>query len=237
MIEENVSQSEEQSELEGTSTRRKAEKEKKSGSVGKTFIFKGKLVVVGDIAVGKTSVVSRFIDNKFLKDQRSSIGVAYSTKTITVDSTKTVKLDLWDTAGQERFRSISSLFYRGAGAALIVYDITDRKSFTTAQTFWLKQLRQYAVRHAIIALAGNKSDLEGRRQVPRAEARAFAEREGLIYLETSAKSGRNISQIFGAIAREVPKHLESGGFKVVGVDQGPRDLIRSDEPRPDGCGC
>eukprot|EP00501_MAST-03F_sp_TOSAG23-6_P000812 GSMAST32.ASY1.ANO1.842.1 assembled CDS len=199
----------------------------------KKFVFKGKLVVVGDIAVGKTSIVSRFIDNKFEKDQRSSIGVAYSTKTITVDQKKTVKLDLWDTAGQERFRSISSLFYRGAGAALMVYDVTNRKSFETVRNFWLKQLRQYAVKNAIIALAGNKSDLDGmRRQVSREEAEAFAEEENIIYYETSAKSGENVFQIFGSIASEVSDCI---GFKVIGVEA-TRNLREINVPKS-GCGC
>lgn len=118
------------------------------------IIYKGKLIVVGDTNVGKTSIVERLTENKFSLNQKTSVAVAYSTKQMVVDKHTTVKFDIWDTAGQERFRSISALFYRGSAAAIIVYDITDRKSFETAKNYWLKQLRMHAVKDCIIVFAG-----------------------------------------------------------------------------------
>lgn len=200
--------------------------------------YKGKLVIVGDIAVGKTSLLSRFVYGKFYADQRSSIGVAYSTKTVTVKD-NIIKLDIWDTAGQERFRSISSLFYRGSGAALIVYDITDKKSLQTVKTEWLKAIRQYAVDNVTIALAGNKLDMADRRQVSREEAEEFAKENGLIHIETSAKTGDGVDEIFRAIANQVPKLVESSqtretcGFKIIRA--APRRISRDAEG--DGCAC
>eukprot|EP00941_MAST-03F_sp_MAST-3F-sp1_P003574 g3574.t1 len=191
----------------------------------KNFIFKGKLVIVGDVAVGKTSIVSRFIDRTFKKDQRSSIGVAYSTKVISIDPTTTVRFDLWDTAGQERFRSISSLFYRGAGAALMVCSLDDRKSFDSIKNFWLSQLRTHAP-SAIIALAANKCDLSNR-EVSDEELTEFAEKESLIFYQTSAKKGINVDLIFGEIAKEVPKQVEkegNEGFHVVAIDLGSENI-------------
>ena len=121
-------------------------------------IFKGKLIVVGDTNVGKTSIVERLTENRFSLNQKTSVAVAYSTKQVIVDDRTTVKFDIWDTAGQERFRSISALFYRGSAAAIIVYDITDRKSFDTARNYWLTQLKTHAVKDCIIVFAGKLGD-------------------------------------------------------------------------------
>ncbi len=129
--------------------------------------YKGKLVVVGGIAVGKTSLIGYLLDNRPLRDPASSVGVAYSTKTLHLPSGKSVRLDVWDTAGQERFRSVNSLYYRGAAAGVVVYDITDAASFRTAVEYWWPQLRTSGASNVLVALVGNKCDLESRRQVSR----------------------------------------------------------------------
>ena len=117
-------------------------------------VFKGKLIVVGDTNVGKTSIVERLTENKFSVNQKTSVAVAYSTKQVVVDEYSTVKFDIWDTAGQERFRSISNLFFHGSAAAIIVFDITDRKSFDTARSYWVNQLEKGATPDCIIVFAG-----------------------------------------------------------------------------------
>ena len=219
-----------------------------SGAVEKrNIVCKGKLVVVGDIAVGKTSLVQSLCTGQFNRNQRSSIGVAYSTKTISVDESTTVKLDVWDTAGQERFRSIGSLFIRDAGAAVIVYDITCKSSFVNVKEYWLDQLRSYAVPQMIVALAGNKADLKSKRQVSKEDADAFAEKEGLIHLECSAKTGLNVQDIFRAIAAKVPEvvgssELAGPGFKVVslassGSGSKLRLSVEKSAANSSGCGC
>lgn len=206
-------------------------------------VVKGKMVIVGDIAVGKTSILGRYVSNKFNRDQRSSIGVAYSTKTCHLEDDITLKLDIWDTAGQERFRSISSLFYRQCGAALIVYDITDKKSLDTVKDFWLKQIKQYATKKVIIGLAGNKMDMQSRRQIPLEDAKKFAEEHGLIHMETSAKTGENVKEIFMAIAHRVPGVVrdsseagddEESGFKIIGTSVRRR---LSKDKETGSCGC
>ena len=105
--------------------------------------YKGKMVVVGGIAVGKTSLIGYLLDNRPLRDPASSVGVAYSTKTLHLPSGKSVRLDVWDTAGQERFRTITSSYYRGAHGIIIVYDITDRESFDNVKQ-WLNEIDRYA---------------------------------------------------------------------------------------------
>lgn len=154
-----------------------------------------------------------------------------------------IKLDIWDTAGQERFRSISSLFYRESGAALIVYDVTDKKSLQMVKDFWLKQIKQYATSSVIIALAGNKCDLMNRREVSEEEAKTFAEENGLIYFETSARTGKNVVEIFTEIASRVPKLVNDNrgderrgnvGFKLIGKEA-PRQLDAVTEKG--GCAC
>ena len=133
--------------------------------------------------------------------------------------------------GQERFRSISALFYRGSAAGIIVYDVTDRNSFDTVAKFWFRQLKQYALKDIIIALAGNKADLVDKRAVALDEVEAYCKANNMIHLETSAKTGQNIEELFIEIARRVPKALDGGGFKVVEVAAPPEDLEERSEGR------
>ena len=126
------------------------------------------------------------------------------TQTVTVDDT-TVKFEIWDTAGQERYRSLAPMYYRGAAAAIVVYDVTNKDSFNGAKS-WVKELQRRGDANVIVALAGNKADLEDQRVVETEEGRAFAEENGIIFLETSAKNATNIRQIFVDIAHRLPKN-------------------------------
>lgn len=115
---------------------------------------------------------------------------------------KTVKAQIWDTAGQERYRAITSAYYRGAVGALLVYDITKRQTFDNVQR-WLRELRDHADSNIVIMMAGNKSDLKHLRAVQEEDARAFAEQEGLSFLETSALEALNIEKAFQTILTEI----------------------------------
>jgi len=117
-----------------------------------------------------------------------------------------VKFEIWDTAGQERYRSLAPMYYRGAAAAVVVYDITNPDSFTGAKS-WVKELQRRAdPPNVVIALAGNKADLESRRKVAFEEANSYAEENGILHLETSAKNANNVKALFVEIAKKLPKN-------------------------------
>lgn len=163
-----------------------------------------KLVLLGEAAVGKSSAVDRFVKNDFFEFQQPTIGAAFMTQTMKL-SDCVVKFEIWDTAGQERYRSLAPMYYRGAAAALVVYDITDHDSFNGAKT-WIDELTRLGSTDIVIALAGNKSDLNDKREVLTSEAKAYAQENGCIFFETSAKTGENINDVFRAIAEKLPKH-------------------------------
>merc|ERR1712177_191054 len=141
-----------------------------------------KLVLLGESAVGKSSLVLRFVKGQFHEFQESTIGAAFLTQTVALDDS-TVKFEIWDTAGQERYRSLAPMYYRGAAAAIVVYDITNPDSFTGAKS-WVKELQRRGDPNVVIALAGNKADLESRRKVEFEEANTYAEENGILHLET-----------------------------------------------------
>lgn len=129
---------------------------------------------------------------------------AFLTQTVALDDA-TVKFEIWDTAGQERYRSLAPMYYRGASAAIVVYDITNQDSFTGAKS-WVKELQRRGDPNVVIALAGNKADLDGRRKVEFEEAQAYAEEQGILHLETSAKNANNVKALFVEIAKKLPKN-------------------------------
>mmetsp|Transcript_19566 Transcript_19566/g.27515 ORF Transcript_19566/g.27515 Transcript_19566/m.27515 type:complete len:194 (-) Transcript_19566:393-974(-) len=163
-----------------------------------------KLVLLGDTAVGKSCLVVRFVRDEFFEFQEPTIGAAFLTQTVSLDDT-TIKFEIWDTAGQERYRSLAPMYYRGAAAAIVVYDITNPDSFAGAKS-WVKELQRRGDPNVVIALAGNKADLETRRKVPFEAANAYAEENGILHLETSAKNASNVKTLFVEIAKKLPKN-------------------------------
>uniref|UniRef100_A0A672JRS3 small monomeric GTPase n=1 Tax=Salarias fasciatus TaxID=181472 RepID=A0A672JRS3_SALFA len=163
------------------------------------YLFK--VVLIGDSGVGKSNLLSRFTRNEFNLESKSTIGVEFATRSIQVDG-KTVKAQIWDTAGQERYRAITSAYYRGAVGALLVYDIAKHLTYENVER-WLKELRDHADSNIVIMLVGNKSDLRHLRAVPTDEARAFAEKNGLSFLETSALDSTNVEMAFQTILTEI----------------------------------
>ncbi len=145
----------------------------------------------------------RFVRDEFFEFQEPTIGAAFLTQTVTVDDF-TVKYEIWDTAGQERYRSLAPMYYRGAAAAVVVFDITKKDSFTGAKS-WVKELQRRGDPNVVIALAGNKADMESKRKVQTEEAQAYATENNIIYLETSAKTSENVRNLFNEIAKKLPK--------------------------------
>jgi len=170
---------------------------------GTNKVFQFKLVLLGESAVGKSSLVLRFVKGQFLEFQESTIGAAFLTQTVCLNDL-TVKFEIWDTAGQERYHSLAPMYYRGAQAAIVVYDITSRDSFERAKA-WVKELQRQGNPNIVIALTGNKLDLAQNRQVQTQEAQSYSEENGILFMETSAKTAANVNELFVAIAKKLPK--------------------------------
>eukprot|EP01033_Poteriospumella_lacustris_P013182 gene13181-9445_t len=163
------------------------------------YLFK--VVLIGDSGVGKSNLLSRFTRDEFNLESKSTIGVEFATKSIQVDG-KTIKAQIWDTAGQERYRAITSAYYRGAVGALLVYDISKQSTFENVDR-WLKELKDHAESNIVIMLVGNKSDLRHKRAVSTEDAMAFAERNNLAFIETSALDSTGVNEAFRQILTEI----------------------------------
>ncbi|KAF9462745.1 P-loop containing nucleoside triphosphate hydrolase protein [Collybia nuda] len=185
---------------------------------GITWHYVLKFIITGDAAVGKSSLLIRLTDQRFLANPDPTLGVEFGSKLITIpEEDKIVKLQCWDTAGTESFRSITRSYYRGAAGCLLVYDVTSRKSFTNTRS-WLADVREHADPHLTCILVGNKVDLcEGdlngrRREVPTEEAELWAKEEGLLFVEASAKSGQNVEDAFVRAASDILSKIRRGVF-------------------------
>lgn len=222
-----------------------------------------KLVLLGEAAVGKSSLVLRFVNNDFQENKEPTIGAAFLTQKCNLP-TRTIKFEIWDTAGQERFASLAPMYYRNAQAALVVYDLTKPTSLIKAK-HWVAELQRQASPGIVIALVGNKLDLTNdsagsgdaaaggddaedsgdARKVSTEEAKAYAEEEGLLFFETSAKTGTNVTEVFTAIANAIPETSlksargpgASNAVSRAGEEQrvsltGPRD-----QAGKEGCAC
>ncbi|KAK4974714.1 GTP-binding protein of the rab/ypt [Elasticomyces elasticus] len=193
-----------------------------------------KLVLLGESAVGKSSLVLRFVKDQFDDYRESTIGAAFLTQTIALDDTTTVKFEIWDTAGQERYKSLAPMYYRNANCAVVVYDITQAASLDKAKS-WVKELQRQANENIIIALAGNKADLvteqPDKRAVQQSDAEAYAREAGLLFFETSAKTAENVKELFTAIARKLP--IEQASQRGLGTRGGPRPGV---DLRPEATG-
>ncbi|SMY23852.1 unnamed protein product [Zymoseptoria tritici ST99CH_1A5] len=206
-----------------------------------------KLVLLGESAVGKSSLVLRFVKDQFDDYRESTIGAAFLTQTIALDEQTTVKFEIWDTAGQERYKSLAPMYYRNANCAVVVYDITQASSLDKAKA-WVKELQRQANENIIIALAGNKADLVAeqpdKRAVPTADAEAYAREANLLFFETSAKTAENVKELFTAIAKKLPieqasqRGMRGAAGRPSGVDLGSRqDPGTTSGGGPGGCNC
>lgn len=159
------------------------------------------MVLLGSSGVGKSSLATRFVKGEF-KDSQPTVGCAFQTHVVNVNGAS-LRFEIWDTAGQEKYHSVTPLYYRGAHAALLVYDISKRETFTRAQ-LWLKELEKQTIPDStVVWLVGNKLDLSRRRQVSAQEGQSLAEDRGLGFMETSALSGDHVNQLLLTVAYRV----------------------------------
>ncbi len=160
-----------------------------------------KILLIGNSAVGKSSLLLRFADEIFHETFFPTIGVDFKIRTIEQAGGSLVKLQMWDTAGQEKFKHVTSSYYKGAQGIVLVFDLCDRKSFQDVKG-WMAEIEKHSNLESVRVLVGNKFDLEGR-QVGKEEAQQFAENEGMIYYEASAKLNLNVDTIFLRLAAEM----------------------------------
>ncbi len=161
-----------------------------------------KIVLIGESGVGKTSIISQFIDQIFQDDQQSTIGGTFGTKTVKCSNGKLLKLEIWDTAGQERYRSVTKMFYKDANAAILVYDITNPSSFEQLQKYWIEQVKDSSPKGIILSIIANKSDLIEYEKVDEGEARKFAQSINALFAVTSAKNNTGVNDLFLEIAKK-----------------------------------
>jgi len=166
--------------------------------------FKLKVLLTGAAAVGKTSLVQRFIKNRFAANYKLTVGVDILTKDVEFRPGEIATLSIWDIGGQQRFEFIRSTFYKGAAGALLVFDLSRAQTYIEIRK-WLTEIRQFAGEKLPFVLIGNKADLieDVGEVIDRNDARNFAESEGSIYLETSAKTGQSVDESFTELTRRI----------------------------------
>ena len=157
--------------------------------------LKLKLVLLGDSGVGKTNLISRYIHNAFQQDTKATIGVEFFCKTFKVNNNKVVKIEIWDTAGQERYKSITSVYYKGAKGAFIVYDITSRKSFDNVDK-WIEEIKEKTSKDIKLLVIGNKIDLNEQRVISTEEAKYRYKDMDIPVIETLALNDTNFEYAF-----------------------------------------
>lgn len=174
-----------------------------------SYAYLFKYIIIGDTGVGKSCMLLQFTDKRFQPVHDLTIGVEFGARLINIDGQQ-IKLQIWDTAGQESFRSITRSYYRDAAGALLVYDITRRESFNHLSR-WLEEARQNGNPSMTVMLIGNKTDLEHRRAVSTKEGEVFAAENGLVFMETSAKTAANVENAFIKTAESIYDKIK-GGF-------------------------
>jgi len=155
-----------------------------------------KIVLLGEAGVGKTSIITRYISGSFSQVVMTSTGSSFVAKKIELDDKKKVKLQIWDTAGQERYRSLAKIFYQSAAVAVLVYDVTLKKSFEQLKEYWVKEIKDNAPDNIIIAIAANKSDDYLNQDVDTADGKKLAKSLDALFICTSAKLGNGIEELF-----------------------------------------
>lgn len=172
----------------------------------KSYDYLFKLLLIGDSGVGKTSILFKFSEDTFSPAFISTIGIDFKIRTIQVDG-KRIKLQVWDTAGQERFRTITTAYYRGAMGIMLVYDVTNLRSFDNISN-WIRNIEMHATKEVELMILGNKCDIADKRQVSKEKGEQLALQHSIKFMETSAKASINIEEAFMTLARDIKLRME-----------------------------
>ena len=195
-----------------------------------------KVVLVGDTGVGKTSIIERYINNKYDDNQKTTLVSSYTFKKIDIKKyNKSVSLDIWDTAGQEVYRSISKNFYLNASIGILVYDISRKTSFESIKTYWYEQLKTFGEENMIFDVVGNKTDLFDHEEVPENEAKNFAKSMNAGFHLVSCKNSVGIKDLFEDCAK---KYLEINNLtKENKINQNADKVTLNSEKKKEKKGC
>lgn len=207
-----------------------------------------KIIIVGESGVGKTALCWKFVDGRFIENHKATIGADLLTKTIDIGSHKNVLLQLWDTAGQERYQSMSSAFWRGANACIMIYDITNKESFDQINKWrdnLLREIDPEQIETFPLLLIGNKSDLsDEKREVQIFDARNYAQQYQMLFYETSALNGFNINPSIQELAKAAIKVYKHDIPYLEPVSNGDPDLYTAEiqeleefKAQPNYCAC
>eukprot|EP00828_Plagiopyla_frontata_P014598 TRINITY_DN1909_c0_g4_i1.p1 TRINITY_DN1909_c0_g4~~TRINITY_DN1909_c0_g4_i1.p1 ORF type:complete len:213 (+),score=41.00 TRINITY_DN1909_c0_g4_i1:106-744(+) len=205
-----------------------------------TYDYLVKLLIIGDSGVGKTNILLRICDNKYVESHLTTIGIDFKIKTIEVDKKK-IKMQIWDTAGQDRFKTITQTYYKGAMGIILTYSINDRNSFSHIEN-WMEQIRSNANENVCLMLVANKVDLPNR-VVEVSEGEQLASNYNIPFMETSAKNNINITELFEAMARQIKNNiLDSEETSVFMREVTPNRIIlnkdkEQQQGEASGCSC
>ena len=180
-------------------------------SIGEmNFNYLLKYVIVGDASVGKSNLHLRYTHGEFREEYQLTIGVEFGSNNLVINN-NIYRIQIWDTAGQENFRSITRSYYKNSACALIVYDITRRESFVSLSD-WIEDCKNSSPKTVVMVLVGNKCDLAQNREVNEEEGREFAEKHGMLFFETSAKTGQNVEEVFKQSATLIAKKIKENYY-------------------------